>query len=801
MKREQKLSPSNKNDPLYKKIPKMYLKILDQINEMNLSDLSDHKLKNLSRSLQTDAIKGKNLYDLLIPAFALVREASTRVSGMRHFDVQLLAGLGLHEGLIIDMKTGEGKTLAAVCPAYLNALTGKGVHILTFNDYLAKRDAEWMGPVFEFLGLTAGYIQEGMDWKEKKTAYCKDITYATAKEAGFDHLRSFTASNPQQLVQRGFHYAIIDEVDSILLDEAGIPMVLAGNVPDESIRDEQFIDSVIKELTRDIHYQTDEYARNIMLTEEGTEYVEKMLDCENLYDQKNWYLLAGVNNALHANGLLKRDIDYIVRGGKIELVDEFTGRIADNRQWPDGLQAAIEAKEGIQDQPNGRILYSMTMKDYIVNYQKVSGMTGTASTAKTQFLDFYGLDVLEIPTNMPCIRIDYPDKIFTHKDAKFKALTEEISKVHKTGQPILIGTASVQESERLAKDLYNAGIPCNVLNAKNDELEAGIIAKAGLSFAVTVSTNMAGRGTDIKLGREEGIDREKIKSLGGLYVIGTNRHESIRIDNQLKGRAGRQGDPGVSCFFTSLEDNLMVRYQLKELIPVRFYPEKQDAPLEHKIIVKRVRNAQRIIEGQNHDIRRTLYRYTFILDQQRRMMYTKRMKILFGWSPGLLKSKLPELYKKYSSFIPEHVLEEAERMIWLYHINHCWMDYLSYINYIRNGIHLTNMAGKTPLDEFHKMAIQAYDELVQDIESGVCNSLQTINLTEKGIDLKKEGLIGPSSTWTYLVDDRPEQLGINMLLANPAFLSMNILLYMALAAYEFFTRKSRMMANNRRKTF
>ncbi len=776
------------NEKLYKKIPLAYMEILGYINKTDYSRLSDSELKDMSSVLKTKAINGCNLGDIIVPAFSLAREASKRVLGMKHFDVQVLSGIALHEGLIVDMKTGEGKTLAAVLPAYLNGLSGKGVHILTFNDYLAQRDAKWMGPVYEFLGLTTGYIKQGMEMSLKKDAYLCDIMYATAKEVGFDYLRSFLAMEKDDLIQRPFNYAIIDEADSILIDEARIPMVIAGDIPVCDMGEDR-IAKVIYELIPNVHYEIDEYAMNVMLTEKGIDYVEDRLRCGNLYEEINFNLLIGVNNALHAKVLLKKDIDYIVRDKKIELVDEFTGRISDNRKWPDGLQAALEAKEGIVNRENGQILYSVTTQNFLRNYTRISGMSGTAISSENQFFDFYGLNCLEIPTNKPCIRKDMPDLVFTHKQAKIKAVIKEIIEVHKTGRPILIGTVSVKESENLASELIKKGIKCSVLNAKNDEFEAGIIAKAGLLYSVTVSTNMAGRGTDIKLGGEDEINRSKIMELGGLYVIVTNKHESIRIDEQLKGRAGRQGDPGCSRFFISLEDDLMKRYRLKELIPEELYPKHQEEPLKNKVLIRRIRSVQKIIEGQNHDIKRTLFRYTTILDKQRNEIHTLRQQILIGMTPGVFRDKLPSIYNKYKKVISESILDRIERTVWLFHINECWTQYLSYISYVREGIHLFNMAGKSPLDEYHKLVINAYSTIVQDIEKNVLETIKNAKITHEGINLHEEGLIGPSSTWTYLVDDRIEQLGIDGLLASPAAASVNFPLYLMLALYKFFTRK------------
>ncbi|HHW47656.1 MAG TPA: accessory Sec system translocase SecA2 [Clostridiaceae bacterium] len=771
---------------------KPYMNILEQINKTDFSRYDGLSLKMASADLMRQARNGVPLHELLVKAYALVREASWRVLKMRHFDVQVIAGIVMHFGKLAEMQTGEGKTLAAVLPAYLNALTGKGVHVLTFNDYLAKRDAEWMGPVYEFLGLTVGYIREGMTPDERKKAYSADITYLTAKEAGFDYLKGFLCMDKNDIVQRPFNFAIIDEADSILIDEARIPLVIAGKTQ-ESATDPMRMAEIVEMLEPHVDYETDEYERNVYLTDKGLSRVERILKCGNLYDGTNTKLLADLNNALHAKVLLKRDVDYIVRNGKVELVDEFTGRVAYKRHWPHGLQEAVEAKEGIVPEEKGQIMASITLQNFIRLYPRICGMTGTALTAADEFLEFYKLRVVVIPTNRPCIRVDYPDVIFTHKEAKHKALIAEISKVHKTGRPILIGTCSVEESEQLTEELKNAGIDCQVLNAKNDELEAKIIAKAGELYAVTVSTNMAGRGTDIKLGGESGQDKDKIIELGGLYVIGTNRHESRRIDNQLRGRSGRQGDPGSSKFFISLEDDLFMRYKLKELIPAALYPKEQMGEIDNKVIRREIARAQRIVEGQNFEIRKTLTKYSIVLEQQWRMIYNWRQNILFDYTrPCLMPVKLSERYKKLLPVVGEEALIKAEKQVTLYFINKCWADYLDYLSFVRETIYLVNMAGKVPLDEYNKIAIESFNKLIKEIEDEVIGVLSRAEINENGIDMKKEGLHAPSSTWTYLINDSPEQLGINnKVILNPFASIFMWPLMIAGAVYKRFSRKSK----------
>ena len=542
--------------------------ILDSINRLKseFENKLDNQLKEISETMKFRAREGEDADDLLIVAFALVREVFGRVLGMHPFDVQIMGGIAMHQGKLAEMQTGEGKTLTAVFPAYLNALSGKGVHILTFNDYLAGRDAQWMGPVYRFLGLTLGCVQEGMSIADRQMAYGSDVTYLTAKESGFDYLRDSLCYNRSETVHRDFHFAIVDEADSILIDEARVPLIIAGATED-TIAEPFRMAQITKRLEENTDYEFDAYQRNIHLTEEGMKRIEELLQCDNLHDEKNMETLARLNCALHAEYLLYRDVDYIVRDGKIELVDEFTGRVADKRRWPDGLQAAIEAKENLMVQCKGDILNSITLQHFLQLYPKICGMTATACPAEDEFREFYGLDIVVIPPNKPSIREDFPDYIFRTKESKHRALIDEIVRAHKTRRPILVGTRSVEESASLAESLVKENVACEVLNAKRDALEAQIIAQAGRLDAVTISTNMAGRGTDIRLGGSDEDEKKQVASLGGLYVIGTNTHESRRIDNQLRGRAGRQGDPGTSQFFISLEDDLFVKYRLKDLLP------------------------------------------------------------------------------------------------------------------------------------------------------------------------------------------------------------------------------------------
>lgn len=734
-----------------------YRKVLQEINAVKLDSLQDNRLQEISAQLKSRACKGDSLDSLLVDSFALVREVSRRVLGMYPFDTQVIASIALHKGKIVEMQTGEGKTLAAVMSAYLNALEGKGVHVLTFNDYLARRDAQWMGPIYEFLGLTIGYLNEGMSVSERQKAYSSDITYVTAKEAGFDYLRDFLCMEEEKLVHRPFHYAIVDEADSILIDEARVPLVIAGDVQEDE-ENPLHLSSIVRGLKQAIDYETDKYGSNVYFTDSGLLHVEKILGCGNLYHSKNLELLARLNCALYAEVLIERDKDYIVRNGKVELVDEFTGRIAAKSRWPENLQAAVEAKEDLISESRGTIMGSIALQYFLRLYPKISGMTGTASTAAVELREFYGMDVVVLPTNKLCIRKDHPDIIFTHKEAKQKYVVSEVERVHAIGQPILIGTGNVEESELLATELRKIGMECRVLNAKNDEMEAKIIARAGELGGVTVSTNMAGRGTDIKLGGEREQERDKVVVAGGLYVLGTNRHESRRIDNQLRGRAGRQGDPGESRFFISMEDDFIKQYDIAQLISNKELLQKQDRPVNDPAVLRAVMRGQRIVEGYNSDIRRQLWKYSFIIEQQRRIIHNKRQEIVLDTLPlDLLSSKVPDRYCALRALVGEDVLRKAEKQMTLYHINKCWAEYLDDISYEREGIHLVAIGKKDPLTEFHRIAIEAFDEMMGKIDSEIIKTFNTVAIGKDGIDMVKAGLKGPSATWTYLINDSPHQ--------------------------------------------
>ena len=598
--------------------------------------------------LRTRARQKTPLDHLLVELFALVCEASHRALGITPYTVQLLAGIGISKGHLIEMGTGEGKTLAAVAPACLYGLTGKGVHILTFNDYLARRDASWMGPVYDQLGLTVGVIQQGISSSERVKAYGCDITYLTAKEAGFDLLRDTLVLDPDKKTQRPFHVAIVDEADSILIDEARIPLVIAGQGED-ALQNwktlSEIIEVVEQDLEPEVHYKKSPDGRTVSLTDLGQQKIEKRFSTDNLYTQSNLELLANIQDALHACVLLRRDRDYIVRNQQIELIDELTGRVVEDRQWPEGLQNALEAREQVPPQKGGIILGSLTIRNLLRQYPILTGMTATATPTIEEFWDTYKLRIAVIPTHRPCIRQDLPDLIYPTKTVKEKALLDEISQVHKTGRPILVGTISVAESEALAALLTQKEITCQILNAKNDEEEAEIVANVGVLGGVTISTNMAGRGTDIRLGGADEATRDPVVDLGGLYVIGTHRHDSRRIDDQLRGRAGRQGDPGSSRFFVSLEDELLEQSGLSELFKKTETPESRSKPITSSIIRKKIKHTQRVAEGFHFELRKTLNQYSFLAEKQRTMLQCKRQKILKVEEEPILEAGCPEKYK------------------------------------------------------------------------------------------------------------------------------------------------------------
>ena len=599
--------------------------LLHEVNqyEKELMALGDAQLKEKTPYFKEKLKNGLTLDDILPEAFAVAREASRRTLMMRPFDVQVIGGIVLHEGKIAEMKTGEGKTLAATMPLYLNALEGKGCHVVTVNDYLARRDAEWMSPIYSFLGLTVGVIVHGMDDDERRKAYGADITYGTNNEFGFDYLRDNMKFSLEEYVQREFNYAIVDEVDSILIDEARTPLIISG-ASEESTDKYYKINQIIPRLRKDADYTIEEKSKTVVLTEEGVSHVEKLLNVQNLYEPRNIEIVHHVNQALRAHTLFKRDVDYLVKDGQVIIVDEFTGRVMPGRRYSDGLHQALEAKEKVKIEKENQTLASITFQNYFRMYKKLAGMTGTADTEAAEFKKIYNLDVVVIPTNMPMIRQDHNDLIYKTEQEKIKAVIEEVKALNKAKRPVLIGTISIEKSEMLSKYLTRAGVKHHVLNAKNHEKEAEIVAGAGQPGQVTISTNMAGRGTDIKLG-------ENVADLGGLHILGTERHESRRIDNQLRGRSGRQGDNGSSRFYLSLEDDLLRVFGAERISSVmETVGLEEGQPIEHKYISRAIENAQKRVEGQNFDIRKHLLDYDDVMNNQRKVIYEQRKKVLRG---------------------------------------------------------------------------------------------------------------------------------------------------------------------------
>ena len=663
----------------------------DEIAEINRRRSEFTKLDD--GSLRLEFRRSKDLLEVV----AVGAVVASRVLGLDMFDVQLRGALALARGRIVEMQTGEGKTLACTPAVAWYARGGEGVHVMTVNDYLARRDARWMGGIYEFLGLSVGCIQQTLSTGERRAAYRSDITYATANELGFDFLRDQIALRRDDQVHRPFHTALIDEADSILIDEARIPLVLAGGEADEEVLARR-VDPIVRRFRRGLHFTLDEYGRNIALADPGIRAVENALSCGNLFDESNLPRYTAVINAIHAHALLHRDIDYVVKNGAIESVDQFKGRIAKDRRWPAGLHTALEAKERVPFRRQGRVLASITLQNLVALYPLLCGMTGTAATQAEELRTCYNLEVEVIPTNRPVIRIDEPDVLFPNKAAKERAVIEEIRRVHPTGQPILVGTASVEESERLSDALDR--IPLSVLNARNEEEEAGIIARAGERGAVTISTNMAGRGVDIRLG-------EGVAEMGGLYVIGTNRHESRRIDHQLRGRSGRQGDPGRSRFFISLQDDLMVRYGIDN-------PQYQhDAE-----------SIQRLVEGQNLDTRQFLNKYEGVIEGQRQRVQARRQAVL------------------------ESGQTDLERLVFLTTIDDLWADYLAAISELRSGVHWYSYGGRDPLHEYLTRVDALYRDFEADLESQIAERLA--DAQAHGLDPSQRG-----ATWTYLTTDRP----------------------------------------------
>jgi preprotein translocase subunit SecA len=794
--------------------------IVKAINEFepSMKALSNEQLRAKTDEFKARLDDDEMLDDILPEAFALVREASIRTLGMRHFDMQLVGGLVLHQGKIAEMKTGEGKTLAATLPVYLNSLTGHGVHVVTVNDYLAQRDSDWMGAIYRFLGLTVGVIVHDLDDEERRNAYNSDVTYGTNNEFGFDYLRDNMKFSLNDYVQRELNYAIVDEVDSILIDEARTPLIISG--PTHENTDKYYkINRVIPGLQKEQHYTIDEKARSVVLTEEGVAKVEKSLNVTNLFDPAQIETLHHVNQALKAHTLFKKDVDYIVKDDQVIIVDEFTGRLMPGRRYSDGLHQALEAKEEVKIENENQTLATITFQNYFRMYNKLSGMTGTADTEAPEFKKIYNLDVVVIPTNLPMVRSDNSDLIYKTEEEKFDAVIEEIKDLHKRGQPVLVGTISIEKSERLARRLKKLGIPHNVLNAKNHALEAEIVAQAGRHKGVTISTNMAGRGTDIILGgnpifltrsrckkaedtdefkatseefkKQCEIEKQKVIEAGGLHILGTERHESRRIDNQLRGRSGRQGDPGSSRFYLSLEDDLMRIFggERVKMIMERVGMQEGE-PIEHKYTTRAIENAQKKVEGHNFDIRKHLLEFDDVMNKQREVVYAQRRFILGGedlkdniqdmiedivedvvdrftderthfdewdlnalaealWGQfgvrfrfdnlpttgqnidGVKEHILAEVrsaYDRKEEELTPQIMRELEKYVMLQAVDNQWKDHLLSMDHLKDGIGLRGYGQRDPLKEYQKEGYEIFLDMSYRIKEETVRNLFLVRL-------------------------------------------------------------------------
>ena len=729
--------------------------------EVEASAAFDAKAKDLDDEQLAKAARLLNLEELAVSAdmpqfLAIAREAAERTTGLRPFDVQLLEALRMLAGDVIEMATGEGKTLSGAIAAAGYALAGRNVHVVTINDYLARRDAEWMGPLIEAMGLTVGWITGDSSREDRKAAYQCDVTYASVNEIGFDVLRDQLVTDVADLVSPNPEVALIDEADSVLVDEALVPLVLAGTTHRETPKLE--IVRLVGDLNPGEDYATDADSRNVHLTESGAQKLEKALGGIDLYSEEHvGTTLTEVNVALHAHVLLQRDVHYIVRDGAVQLINASRGRIAALQRWPDGLQAAVEVKEGIETTETGEVLDTITVQALINRYPTVCGMTGTALAAGEQLRQFYKLGVSPIPPNTPNVREDEPDRVYVTAAAKNEGIVDHIIEVHATGQPILVGTQDVAESEDLHSRLLRRGVPAVVLNAKNDEEEARVIAEAGKLGAVTVSTQMAGRGTDIRLGGsdadDQSADHQEVAELGGLHVVGTGRHRTERLDNQLRGRAGRQGDPGSSVFFSSWEDDVVAAHLDTGKLPTecdetgRITSPKAAALLDH---------AQRVAEGRLLDVHANTWRYNQLIAQQRAIIVERRNTLLStATARDELEERSPERYRELADKVSDDELERICRDIMLFHLDRGWADHLAYLSDIRESIHLRALGRQNPLDEFHRMAVDAFGNLAADAIEAAQQTFETANVLtdEQGLDLSK--LARPTSTWTYMVHDNP----------------------------------------------
>jgi preprotein translocase subunit SecA len=732
-----------------------YRKLLEEVNEQaeRVKKLSDEELTAAAAALRDKSDFGR---PELVEVCALGREAADRALGLRPFDVQILGALGLLEGHVVEMATGEGKTLSGAIAAAGFALRGDQVHVVSVNDYLAQRDAEWMGPLYELMGVSVGWINQSSKPEERRAAYQSEVMYASVSEIGFDVLRDRLATDVDHIIVPKPRVALVDEADSVLVDEARVPLVLAGSTAGPAV--DPALADLVKRLRRDLHFEIDDEERNVYLTGAGSELVERALGGIDLYsDEHVSTTLSKVNVALHAQVLLHRDVDYIVRDGKVHLINDTRGRIAKLQRWPDGLQAAVEAKENVATTDAGEVLDSITVQALLSRYPTVCGMTGTAVAVAEQLRDFYQLEVLVIPPNVETIREDEAPRLYATLEQKEAAIVAEIKKVHETGRPILVGTLDVAESERLSRKLGEAGLEAVVLNAKNDAEEAAIIADAGSFQRVTVSTQMAGRGTDIRLGGHDSTDRERIAELGGLYVIGTGRHSSSRLDGQLRGRAGRQGDPGGSVFFSSLQDDLVTQY-----VPDHDEPAEvdEDGRITDVGTLHTVEHAQRVAEGVHLEIHRNTWRYNKLIEHQRQLLLEYRDKLLrtdLAWKE--LSERKPDKAHEIED-LDEEIKVTAARLIGLHHLDQRWSDHLTFLTDLREGIHLRALARQNPLDEFHREAIPAYHKIIPDAWDEAEETFAKVTIDADGAHLAEAGVQRPNTTWTYLVNDNPFSSGL-----------------------------------------
>jgi preprotein translocase subunit SecA len=725
--------------------------------EKKVSDLSDEELTEAAAELRRAADKPGFDDKELIELCAVGREAAKRALDERPYDVQLLGTMQLLNGHVVQMATGEGKTLAGALAAAGYALQGHAVHVMSVNDYLAQRDAEWMGPVYELLGVSVGWVSQTSSQDERRAAYAADVTYGSVSEIGFDVLRDRLCTSVDDMVGRPPDVVIVDEADSVLIDEAKVPLVLAGS-SDEGQSDPE-VAKIVRALKPGQHYEKDEDGRNAWLTTRGAKLVEKALGGVDLYSGDHSDRLAAVNAALHAHALLERDVDYIVRDGKVHLINSSRGRIALKQRWPDGLQAAVEAKERLRPTESGEVLDSISVQGLIGRYQTVCGMTGTAVAVAEQLREFYELRVAVIPPNTPCVREDQEDRLYDTVENKEAAIVREIAEVHKDGRPILIGTRDVAESERLAKMLADAEVPCVVLNAKNDAQEAAIVAEAGAYDAVTVSTQMAGRGTDIRLGGRASGDadaHEKVVDLGGLLVMGTGHYPSSRLDDQLRGRSGRQGDPGGSIMFASLGDDQVIQYAPDATAGAEPDDDEDLGRLGDATSRRFIDHAQKVSEGVQLEIHRNTWRYTRLIEHQRKVLLEYRDELLTtDLAATSLASQASERWEELSESLDEKVLEEAARQVMLYHCDQRWTEHLAFLADVRETIHLRALAKETPIDEFHRTAIPEFRKIQDEITDRAVETFTTIEISSEGVDLTAGELRRPSATWTYMVHDNP----------------------------------------------